>query len=88
MPLVGWISLAYAFLKAVPDMVSFAKTIAGIISSIEDFVTRKEQLQKLNDALKAAHATGDTSALEQFFSGIKPAASPGPAQLPVQPPHP
>lgn len=86
---VGWVAMAYAFFNAVPAMVSFAKTLKEIIDSIEDFWARKEQLGKLNDALKAAHETGDTSALEQFFSGRKPPSDPAkPSQLPNKPANP
>jgi hypothetical protein len=64
---MGWVAIVIAFLKSVPDIISLLTTVKGIVDEVSDIWQRRAQLKQINDALKKAKATGDTSDLEKIF---------------------
>jgi len=59
----------FTAIKFLPELISIIKTIAQMVESGKSYLEIKKFLGELNDAIKKANESKDTSAIENMFNG-------------------
>jgi len=59
----------FAAIKFLPELISIIKTILGMIESGKNYLEVKKYLGDLNEAIKKANESKDTSEIENMFNG-------------------